>query len=87
VREEHGRAWSPAPWEGVAAAWGARERERERKGVGRVAWREGEEVAGWGGGVGFIGEKRGWFACLGVKQVVAYKRSKGCLGMKQRLLR
>jgi hypothetical protein len=64
-----------------------RERERERKGVGRVAWREGEEVAGWGGGVGFIGEKRGWFACLGVKQVVAYKRSKGCLGMKQRLLR
>ena len=52
-----------------------------------MAWGEGEEVAGWGGGVGFIEEERSWFACLGVKQVVAYKRSKGCLGMKQRLLR
>jgi hypothetical protein len=30
VREEHGRARSPAPWEEAAAAWGARERDRER---------------------------------------------------------
>jgi hypothetical protein len=41
---------------------------------------EGEEMAGWGGGMGDLKEKkRGWFDCLEVKQEVAYKRSKGLL--------